>query len=351
MKNQLSIVLAVSLVLSFAACGEMVKPSTTTTNPSKAQITVLYDAFGKNPVLQKDWGYAALIEYGGKRILFDTGDNPEILAHNAKALGVDLSKLDFVVMSHRHGDHMGGLTYLLSVNPKVKIYAPKENFGVYGFSLPSTFYRKDTALPPEQRYYDGNPPEIMKFGTAWPSAHFELIEKTTEIAPGVHLIFQISDKPTTMELRELSLAIDTPEGIVLVVGCSHPSLDKIVAAAVMINQHIHMVTGGFHLAVAKDAEIEQIVSTLHDAFKVDFVAPSHCTGEPAFTAFKKVFGDHYVYAGLGTSIELNANALSAANSRNRQLTMDVDDLRTYRALLSKSDENTVLASKGTRNRE
>src|SRR5438309_741926 len=95
---------------------------------SKAQITILYDAFGKDSALQKDWRYAALVEYGGKRILFDTGNNPEILAQNAKAKHVDLSKLDFVVMSHRHGDHMGGLPYLLRVNPRVKIYAPKEGF-------------------------------------------------------------------------------------------------------------------------------------------------------------------------------------------------------------------------------
>jgi 7,8-dihydropterin-6-yl-methyl-4-(beta-D-ribofuranosyl)aminobenzene 5'-phosphate synthase len=199
------------------------------------------------------------------------------------------------------------MTYLLSVNPKVKIYAPKENFGVYGFSLPSSFYRKDASLPPEQRYYDGNPPEIMKFGTAWP-ANFELIDKTTEVAPGIHLIFQISDKPGTMELREISLAIDTPDGIVLVVGCSHPGLDKIVSAAATINKHIHMVTGGFHLVVAKDAEIEQTVSLLHDTFSVDYVAPSHCTGEPAFTAFKKTFGNHYLYAGLGTSIGLSVKS-------------------------------------------
>ena len=59
--------------------------------------------------MQKDWGYAALVEYGGKPILFDTGNNPEILAQNAKAKDIDLSKLDFAVMSHRHGDHMGGL--------------------------------------------------------------------------------------------------------------------------------------------------------------------------------------------------------------------------------------------------
>ena len=63
--------------------------------PGNTQITVLYDAFGKTSTMQKDWGYAALIEYGGKRILFDTGNNPEVLAQNAKAKGVDLTKLDF----------------------------------------------------------------------------------------------------------------------------------------------------------------------------------------------------------------------------------------------------------------
>jgi|SRR5213596_1854304 len=92
--------------------------------------------------MHKDWGYAALIEYGGKHILFDTGNNPEILAHNAEAKGIDLSKLDFVVLSHRHGDHMGGLAYVLKLNPKVTIYAPKEGFGIYGSDLPTTFYRK-----------------------------------------------------------------------------------------------------------------------------------------------------------------------------------------------------------------
>ena len=346
-----NILFATSLIFCLIACSEMSKPSIQSINPAKAQVTVIYDAFGKNPALQKDWGYSALIEYGGKRILFDTGDNPDILAHNAKMLRVDLSKLDFVVMSHRHSDHMGGLNYLLSVNPKVKIYAPKENFGVYGFSLPSTFYRKDNSLPPEQRYYDGKPPDIMKFGSAWPNANFELIEKTTEILPGIHLIFQISDKPTTMELRELSLAIETPEGIVLIVGCSHPGLDKIVDSATKINKRIHMVTGGFHQVVSKDIEIEQIVSNLHDTFKVDFVAPSHCTGEPAFTAFKKAFGDHYIYAGLGTFIGMNANTLPIANISNEKLIMDADELRTYRALLSKSDESSVWASRAEFNKQ
>jgi 7,8-dihydropterin-6-yl-methyl-4-(beta-D-ribofuranosyl)aminobenzene 5'-phosphate synthase len=249
-------------------------------------------------------GYSALVEYGGKRILFDTGNDPDVLAQNARAKGVDLSKLDFVVMSHRHGDHMGGLAYVLRVNPHVKIYAPKEAFGVYGADLPGTFYRKDDALPSEQRYFDGNPPEVMRFGTAWPGANFQLVDKNTEIASGIRLLTLVSDKPGTLELRELSLAIDTPEGIVLVVGCSHPGIDKIASLAASLNPRIHLIAGGFHLVVAQDPEVEKIVEVLRDGLKVEYVAPGHCTGERTFAAFRSAFGDRYVYAGLGTVLAL-----------------------------------------------
>lgn len=285
--------------------------------PAQPQITVLYDAFGKSSDMQKDWGYAALVEYAGKRILFDTGNNPEILAHNAQAKGVDLSKLDFVVMSHRHGDHMGGLSYVLKANPSVKIYAPKEGFGVYGADLPGNFYRKDAGLPTEQRYFDGAPPDILRFGSAWPGANFQLVDKNTEIAPGVHLIALVSDKPGTLELRELSLAINTPEGIVLVVGCSHPGIDKIATAASAINPRIHLIAGGFHLVTAGDSDIDKIATTLHDQFKVDYIAPGHCTGEPAFAALKKAFTDRYLYAGLGTTLPLSKLSSSASVGRRQ----------------------------------
>src|SRR5246127_4889929 len=277
------------------------------TKSPPAQITVLYDAFGKDPAMQKDWGYAALVEYGGKRILFDTGNNPEVLAQNAKAKSIDLSSLDFVVMSHRHGDHMGGLAYLLKVNPKVKIYAPKEGFGVYGADLSSSFFRKDPSLPSEQRYYGGAPPDIMRFGSAWPGANFQLVDKTVEIASDIYLISLVSDKPGTLELHELSLAIKAPNGMLLVVGCSHPGIDKIVEAASTIDPRIHLIVGGFHLVVASDADIQKIVRALHDTFNVQYIAPGHCTGEPAFTALKKAFGDRYLFAGLGTAFALSTS--------------------------------------------
>src|SRR5438874_12992664 len=76
----------------------------TSASPTQDRVTILYDAFGKPSGMKKDWGYSALVEYGGKRILFDTGNNAEIFAQNVKVSGVDLKKLDFAVISHRHGD-------------------------------------------------------------------------------------------------------------------------------------------------------------------------------------------------------------------------------------------------------
>ena len=304
-----------------------------------ARLTVLYDAFGRDPALQKDWGYAALIEVAGRRILFDTGNNADVLANNTRARGVDLSKVDFVVMSHRHGDHMGGMAHLLSVNPRVLIYAPKEGFGVYGFDLPSAFYRKDETLPPEQRYYDGKPPDVMRFGAAWPGANIQLVDKTTQIAPGIHLIALVSDKPGTLELRELSLAIDTPDGMIVVVGCSHPGIDNIVKAAAAINPRIHFVGGGFHLVVAKDPEIDSTVAALRDTYKVAHVAPGHCTGEPTFAALKKAFGGRHLYAGLGTTIELGATprALGASDA-TAPAALSTTELQSYRGLYAVSGE-------------
>ena len=76
------------------------------------RITILYDAFGKPSDMKKDWGYSALVEHGGKHILFDTGNNAEIFAQNVKVSGVDLKKLDFAVISHRHGiTRVGSVTF------------------------------------------------------------------------------------------------------------------------------------------------------------------------------------------------------------------------------------------------
>jgi len=304
-------------------------------DPQKAQITVLYDAFGKASAMTKDWGFAALIEYGGKRILFDTGNNADVFAHNVKVKGVDLTKLDFVVISHRHGDHTSGLNHLLNVNPRVPIYAPKEIAGVFGAAVPGTFYRRNESLPAEMSYFDGKQPETLRFGSPWPQGHFTWVAKTMEVVPGFHLIPLKGSWGVDLDVMELSLAIETPDGIVLVVGCSHPTIEKILEATkAMIDKPLHLVIGGTHLLPAPDEEIRRIATAMHDTWKVEWIAPAHCTGEPAFAILKQALGDRYIYAGLGTTLILGPTVKSAAEAAQRQ-SMDGEDLEGYGALLAR----------------
>lgn len=271
------------------------------------RIAVLYDAFGDDAAMEKDWGFAALIEVDGRRILFDTGNDAAVFARNVAAKGVDLSTIDSVVLSHRHADHMAGLATVLAANPDITIHAPQEGFGIFGSSLPSTFYRKDPSLPARMRYYDGSPPETMTFGSAWPGATFKPLSETTEIAPGVWAIATVSDAPGTRELRELSLAIRTDQGLLLVVGCSHPGLPVIVAEAAKIDPHLHLVIGGFHYVNADDAAIQTLVAALAP-YRIDYIAPGHCTGEATFAALQTAFGARYLYAGVGAELVLDGTA-------------------------------------------
>jgi len=310
-----------------------------------AEITVLYDAFGKSSRMRKDWGFSAFIEYGGKRILFDTGNNAEIFAHNVQAKGIDLTKLDFAVVSHRHGDHTSGLNYLLTVNPDVPIYVPKENFGVFGAALPGTFYKRDESLPADMRYFGGKPPETMRFGSAWPEGKFTWITETTEVAPGFHLILLKGSWGVDLDVMEISLAIDTPDGIVLIVGCSHPTLEKIVEAATsVIDKPLHLVFGGTHLLPATPDEIRRIATALRKEWRVGWIAPVHCTGEPAFAILKEIFGDRYLYAGLGTTLALGPKVIMKTEAGQPQkYAMDAKDMLTYRFALAGHPEEMPLA--------
>ena len=283
-----------------------------TTAETPNRVTILYDSFGKAPALTLDWGFAALVEYSGKRILFDTGNNARIFEHNVKALGVDLQKIDFVVISHRHADHTSGITYLLTVNPKVKIYVPDEPWGLFARGVKNDFYRKDRSLPADMRYYSGHPPEILEAGTPWPGANFVPVRQKIEVASGLFILSGVSTTPGTLELRELSLAIETPQGLILIVGCSHPGVEHVLQEASAIDPHVHILFGGMHQIQEPDPEVERIATVLHEQYKLDLVAPGHCTGEPEFAALKKAFGDHYLYAGAGTVIDLRQVASSTS---------------------------------------
>lgn len=267
------------------------------------RITNLYDAFGAPSALRQDWGFAALIEYGGKRILFDTGNDAAIFEHNVKELGIDLSQLDAVVISHRHGDHTSGLSYLLKVNPGVRIYTPVEAAYFKG-ALPIELLARYPGLPQNLQYFGGRPPERWLTGSPWEQANFEAVAKTTEIFPGFYVLTTKSQKPGTLEMNELSLAVKTPKGLAVVVGCSHPGVENILAAATQIDPHLYTVMGGFHLALTPEPEVQRVARVLHDDLHLERVAPAHCTSELGFATFLARFKDHFDAAGLGAVIPL-----------------------------------------------
>ena len=263
-----------------------------------SRVTILVDAFGKPSALKMDWGFSAFVEHGGKRILFDTGNNAEIFAHNVKALGVDLTRLDFVVISHRHGDHTDGLRHLLKVNPGVKIYAPNDEH--FGGPTPPQFYRRSAAsLPSHMRYFGGVPPEVVPHGSVWAGANVERVSKVIEISPGIRLI-PAGSQERGNGIPELSLSISTEKGEVMFVGCSHPGIENILEAASAPGERVYIIFGGLHWVTMPEVEIERSAAALREKWKVEAVAPGHCTGEPAFAALQKVFGDRYRYAGVGT---------------------------------------------------
>src|SRR5262249_62164566 len=107
------------------------------------------------------------------------------------------------------------------------------------------------------------PPQTLRFGSPWPQGNFTWITKTTEVAPGFHLILLNGTWGVDLEVKEISLAIDTPDGIVVVAGCSHSTIEKIVEAAKRaINKPIHLVLAGMHLLPAKDDQISSITVSL-----------------------------------------------------------------------------------------
>jgi 7,8-dihydropterin-6-yl-methyl-4-(beta-D-ribofuranosyl)aminobenzene 5'-phosphate synthase len=278
-----------------------------TAQDSTARVTIIYDAFGKPSELKRGWGYSALVEYGGRRILFDTGGNLDDFTRNANALGVDLTRLDFVVLTHRHGDHTSGLQQVLKVNPDVRIYTPAE--AAY-FDTPTPpaiatlIKRRVESAPEDMHYYDGKFPERLASGSPWPTAKFTQIRAATEVVAGFWLFSVQSDTPGTREMNEVSMAIKTPKGLAVIVGCSHPGIEKILEVASKIDSRIYTVFGGFHLVDVADADVSSMVTRFRDKWKMERAGPGHCTGEFAFSEFNRVFGSKFDHAGVGAVIPL-----------------------------------------------
>ncbi|MCK5347490.1 MAG: MBL fold metallo-hydrolase, partial [Candidatus Heimdallarchaeota archaeon] len=301
MKYSFLMAMIVSFVLSACTGSEKTEMSQIQAKAisTKNRILNLYDAFGKeNEQAIFDFGFSALIEFNGKTILFDSGTDAEIFKQNVKAFGDDLSTVDFAVGSHSHSDHISGFDYLLEVNPKVKIYLPKDFFGLgapISFRIAGIEPEKTQTLPKELQYFRGEKEivEINPSGRFW-QGNVEYVTENLAVADGIKLVATTSPflgnfskypnldahgnpnnaKANFIGLPELSLVLENAEEQFLIVGCSHSTVEAIVKEAIeFTDKKIALVMGGYHLIPYKSEELLELAHRLKDDLGIEQVAP------------------------------------------------------------------------------
>jgi 7,8-dihydropterin-6-yl-methyl-4-(beta-D-ribofuranosyl)aminobenzene 5'-phosphate synthase len=210
------------------------------------KITIIYDNTLFRNDLKADWGFSALIEAKGKRILFDTGASGSILLFNMSKLGIVPQDIEDVFISHTHFDHTGGLSAFLDQNNKVKLYIPPSLRGVK------------------------NAREIIEMTNS--GKLYEGIYSTGELAR-----------------IEQSLCVETNKGIVIVAGCSHPPMEEIISAASEFGK-VYGIVGGLH------GNRPESLNGL------DLICSTHCTQYKQ--EIKSIYPDQYIEGGAGKVIEI-----------------------------------------------
>ena len=258
--------------------------------------SVLSDNRTCNDLLQTEHGLSILLETEKHRILLDTGAS-DVFIRNAERLGIDLSTVDYVFISHGHSDHAGGLKHFMEINDKAKVI-------VSPYAISGKFYSK-------RRYFHS-------ITTEWPEEIQErliFVDDFCNIADSFHVIAHIPQRDP-MPLGNQHLFVEKSDGSyvnddfrhelalysdgLLFTGCAHSGLENILAAC---PYPVKAVLGGFHLL--DDHETEEELTALAQRLKSSYpntqFYTSHCTGDKVFTTLKAVMENHLHAFSCGTT--------------------------------------------------
>ena len=267
------------LLLTVVLCdgcspGETVPEAENLVHPTPGQrspeLIIVYDNNPFDEQLRTSFGFSCLVRLPQKTILFDTGGDSSTLLYNMRRLQIDPGEVDAVVLSHIHGDHVGGLGGFLEQNSQVTVYLLK--------SFPGSFKDEVKAL----------------------SARVEEIYEPRQLYPDVYTTGELGNG-----IREQSIILRTVQGLVIITGCAHPGIVHIVQRAKEIarDEEVYLVMGGFHLSGASPVRIESIIQTF-ERLHVKKVAPCHCSGDETRHLFEKRYGEDYIESGVGRKIAL-----------------------------------------------
>jgi 7,8-dihydropterin-6-yl-methyl-4-(beta-D-ribofuranosyl)aminobenzene 5'-phosphate synthase len=245
-----------------------------------------------------EWGFSALVEAAGRRILVDTGSHPETVLQNARDLNIDLSDVEEVILTHNHWDHVGGLMTLrremMKKNPAA-LSVVHVGHGIF-YSRPSAKGEQDQMIA-IRKEYEASGGEIIEHSDG------------TEIFPGAWLTgpvprkypehnWSVSGKVQTPNglvedniPEDQSLVLNTPQGLVVITGCGHAGIVNILtdASVQFPNQSVYGVIGGLHLFPATDEQLNWTGDKLKE-FKVANILGAHCTGIEAVYRLRQRLG-------------------------------------------------------------
>ncbi len=257
--------------------------------------------------LKGEWGLSLFIQYGDKTILLDSGLS-SLFAENAAKMGLDLSRVDFAVLSHAHDDHANGFDKFFECNDHAPLYVAKgcaENC----YDKPGLFYK-----------YAGIPRGIMKRH----ADRFVKAENDMTIADGIRLLghttpgLDVQGRMEKMYLRqgmlryipddfrhEQSLIFELENGIVVFNSCSHAGADVIIKEAMEAypGQRILAMIGGFHLFNKTEEYVRNFAHRV-EATGVENIYTGHCTGKKALAILQEELGNKVHSLKTGKTFEI-----------------------------------------------
>lgn len=275
------------------------------------RLTILCENSAGNPFgVIGEHGFACYVETDGGNYLFDTGQGFGIV-QNSLVLGKDLRSIKAVMISHGHYDHTGGLPAVLQLRGEVDVYAHPDIFSNRLWA--SADQTRFVGIPYRRIYLESL------------GANFRLGTQQVTVGPGVMLTgeiprrnsFETGDTNMTAILPDgssihpdplkddLSLIVDSPAGLILVLGCAHAGLINIIEYALEQTgrERIHAIIGGTHLGFSSDEQFEETLRVI-DRYHIERIGVSHCTGLPKAAMLHARLGERFFFGSVGATLEV-----------------------------------------------
>ena len=235
------------------------------------KISVIAEGSTKRDMVFRRWGLSLLI---GKNLLFDTFAKESILLRNMKRMDISIFRINNIVISHEHWDHINGLWQLLITNPGINVYICP------GFS---------------QKFKN----RLRSF-----KAHFIEVQKSTKISEDIYVTGEIPGKYMGRYMPEQALVLESMNGLSVITGCAHPGIIKILEEVKKnFDKPIYSVIGGFHLMNKEEGDITSIIKKFRE-MNIEKVAPMHCTGEKATKLFRQEYGNDFIKTEALKAVEV-----------------------------------------------